>query len=62
MNEKLVQFAVIAASSEVVSPSGFMMVIRWGPDVRPGVTTESVFMSLKVTLALFPLMETVVAL
>jgi len=56
------QFTVIAASSETISPSGFVMVIWQEPAARPGVTTVSVFMSLKVTVAAFPLTETLVAL
>jgi len=56
------QFTVIAASSETVSPSGFVMVRCWEPAARLGVTTVSVFMSLKDTVAAFPLMETVVTL
>jgi len=53
---------MIAASSETVSPSGFVMVSWWEPAARLGVTTVSVFMSLKDTVAAFQLMKTVVAL
>src|SRR5437879_4519884 len=56
------QFTVIAASSETDSPSGFVMVSCREPAARLGVTTVSVFMSLKDMVAAFPLMETVVAL
>src|SRR5437879_8782684 len=41
------QFTVIAASSETDSPSGFVMVSCREPAARLGVTTVSVFMSLK---------------
>src|SRR5271156_4332412 len=54
--------AVKAASREIVSPSGLVMVTRCAPVVRAGVTTVRVFMSLNVAVALLPPIVTAVPL
>ena len=43
-----------AASKETVSPSGFVTETRCAPEVIAGVTTVRVFISLKMTEAVFP--------
>jgi hypothetical protein len=53
------ELAMKAASSAMVSPSGFVIVTRWAPASRAGVTTVSVFISLKVTVAALPPMVAV---